>query len=84
MSPLEIHCLLEYHTMPWGSTDIHHRHSMAVQSLERGGLIEVDEGAAPDQPAHILTDRGRAHIENLLTLPWPVVQWVIPDLDKQD
>ncbi len=80
MSPLNIHCLLEYHTMPWGSPDIKNRHSMAVASLLEMGLIVVDTDADDDNPPHKITPMGTYYVEQLQALPLPVMRWEIPEV----
>lgn len=79
MSPLEIHCLFEYHCFPAGSSSICHRLDMAVEGLLRMGLIEVDPDYLSEEPIHKITGKGTAHVKNLCGLMLPVKTWVLPD-----
>lgn len=83
MSPLEIHCLLEYYTMPDGSPDIHYRHSMAIESLLRYGLIG---GHTTDstKPMHSITDKGMAMVNHLCSTPLPECRWIVPKVTAED
>lgn len=72
MTPNDIGVLLHCHTTP----QKHPRADApavreALRTLETNGLIEQRE----DGYYHA-TGRGRAHIEQLCSLPWPVAQWV--------
>ena len=77
MSPLEIHCLLEYYAMQEGSPDIHYRHPMAVETLLNYKLIG---GRNSDQkkPIHQITPKGMAMVNHLCSQPLPVCQWIVP------
>lgn len=79
MSPLDIHCLLEYYCYPNGSPDITKRHPMGVESLLAGGLIVTDHSAPPDEPGHSITLKGTFYVEALTSIPYPVQRWEIPD-----
>jgi len=43
----------------------------ALTRLENNGLIARQEGGFYDT-----TDRGRAHLKQLCSLPWPIKKWV--------
>jgi hypothetical protein len=79
MSPLDIHCLLEYYTMPEGSPDIKNRHPMAVRDLLDCGMIHVDGSAETDETIHSITWKGKFYVKALTSIPCPVQKWEIPD-----
>jgi hypothetical protein len=75
MTPNEIEILIHYHVSPAPHPRID---ALAVNEATRrmvdNGLIEQRE----DEGYHT-TDRGRAHISQLCTLPWPVAVWADRD-----
>ncbi len=77
MTPLEIHCLLEYHTFPGDSSDIHNRNPMAVDAMIGYGFIK--DVPSVGEPKHSITERGTFYVEQLQALPLPVLHWTIPD-----
>lgn len=79
MSPLEIHCLLEYYAMPDGSPDVHYRHPMAIEGLSAAGLLEKHVSGDSDKPMYQLSKRGAAYVAHLIDMPLPVPVWVLPE-----
>lgn len=77
--PGDIACLIEYAVFPPGSPEITNRKSIFIEKLESLGLIEDDH----ELMSMVITDKGRAHLENLLNLPLPVQVWVLPDTDAR-
>ncbi len=75
MSPLEIHCLLEYYAHP-SDGDNHYRHEMAIRSLLSKGMIV--------RPSSIyeITEKGAFYVSCLCSLPEPVHQWALPENDE--
>lgn len=74
MTPLQITILLHYGTTPnitptWGDID------KELTALVNKELIFENEG--PPGP-FCLTDRGKTHVESLLSVPLPVCTWVTP------
>ena len=72
MTPNDIEILIHCHCSPvrhprWHAPAV----SESLNSMERNGLIvQVSDGI------YKTTDRGRAHLHQLCTLPWPVKKWV--------
>ena len=72
MTPNDIEVLIHCHVSP----SVHPRADApavrdALRSLEANGLIEQR-----DQEYYHTTDRGRAHINQLCSLSWPIQAWV--------
>ena len=77
MSPLEIHCLMEYYAMPNGSPDIHYRHAMAIEALLLYKMIS-GLNADTEKPLHKITAKGKAFVHHIIDLPLPVCEWRVP------
>lgn len=77
MSPLEIKMLLHFHCMadpyPWNGSPAE---SDAMRGFREKGLV-VDPGVL-DVDAVKLSERGRAYVHFLTTLPLPNATWSVP------
>ena len=72
MTPSDIEVLIHCHVSPTR----HPRESApaireTLRSLVANGLIRQE-----DEGHYSTTDRGRAHIEQLCSLPWPTQAWI--------
>jgi len=75
MTPNDIEILIHCHVSPTihpraGATGV----KAALRSMERNGLIEELDGFR-----YTTTSRGKAHIEQMCRLKWPVEAWVGAD-----
>lgn len=77
MSPLEIKIMLHYYTIP---TDIENVDSdaqgRAIDRLLKAELLTVHHEAPPRWR---ITPRGKAYVEALCRVPWPIQKWVMPE-----
>jgi len=72
MTPNEIEILIHCHVSPVKHPRADYPAIQEVlQGMETNGLIEKC-----DQEVYRTTDRGRAHVEQLCSLPWPALAWI--------
>jgi len=85
MSPLEIHCLLEYHAYGYPEQDGNNMKPMAQKALLGYGLIQIS-GESEDGPSsrqqYVISEKGRAHVNHLCSLSHPIKIWVLPNTDS--
>ncbi len=72
LTPLHLKLLLHHYTIPepWEG-----QASMHEEQLRNAGLLELAHPSQIDR-SYLVTDKGRAHIVQLLALPYPVQAWV--------
>ncbi len=80
MSPLEIHCLLEYYAHP-SDGDTHYRHKMVVKELLNNEMIS-EPVKSNTGSIYEITEKGTFYVSCLCSLPEPVHQWVLPSNDE--
>lgn len=77
MTPLKLQILLHYYAM---ATDYRDGDlsapavAEAVQDFLAGDMLQRGENSWG--AAYSITERGRAHVENLCRLPFPILRWV--------
>jgi len=88
MTPLHINILLWHHTRaePYAKYEPDHRNSPVVAAyrhdLQEAGLIKPDPQEHPEGiegSGWITTDKGRAYVDALCSLPLPECKWIIPN-----
>ena len=76
MTPLHIQLLLHCHAICEPIKGDTATKGQYLIDLEQSGLIKPDEEAAGRPTSGwVTTERGRAHIEQMLALPLPVMVW---------
>lgn len=88
MTPLHLQMLLWHHTRaePYAKHEPDHAASPVVAACRRDllehGLIEPDPRAHPkgvEGSGWTTTAKGRAYVDALCSLPFPVCKWIIPN-----
>jgi len=76
MTPLHIQLLLHAHAICEPIESLTDTKNEYLNDLVKSGLIKPDEESAPHPTSGwMTTERGRAHIEQILALPLPVKIW---------
>jgi hypothetical protein len=82
MTPLQIQMLLHFHGCMAPFPNIEYPSQQdALEMFRQAEMITIrlaDEGGKYPQ-GYALTDRGRAFVEAVCSLPFPVKQWVMPE-----
>lgn len=82
--PLNLMMLLHHHTTPTPYAQDNPLHA-ASPAVREGREMLLEEGMIkPDGDLYITTERGAAFIDHLMTVPFPVSRWVIPEMPSSD
>lgn len=84
MTPFELEILLHMYCTPTNPPAFERRPPILVETLASFVHENLIEDAPPEEKGHQdycdfrLTERGKAYIQHVLAVPFPVVKWVLP------